>query len=265
VETHATIQRFTISQRVQHLLMLVCFFGLVLTGFPQKYSSTDWAKGVSLIFGGVERMRWLHHLFGTVMALQLVWHALELAWNHFACRRPLTMLPSMQDARDFFQQVGYNVGLVRSEPRMGRFTFAEKLEYLALVWGTILMVATGLILLYPIHFSGIFPGEAIPAAKAAHGGEALLAILAVITWHFYFVHFRHWNPSIFTGRLPHHIYQEEHPLELERMHRGARPAGVRPTWLRLVVFAAFAAVLLVLVGVILDWLWAGPSVGLGVG
>jgi hypothetical protein len=41
----------------------------------------------------------------------------------------------------------------------------------------------------------------IPAAKAVHGGEAVLAVLAIIIWHMYHVHVRTFNKSMFTGSL----------------------------------------------------------------
>jgi len=261
LEPEASIRRFSINARVQHVVVLICFTGLVVTGFPQKYSHANWAKGMVLMFGGVERMRYMHHLFGTTMAIHLVWHLLELVWIHFVRRRPMTMLPAWKDVRDFVDQVLFNLGLREHEPRMGRYTFAEKLEYLALVWGTVVMVATGLLLLFPIHFAGILPGQVIPAAKAAHAGEALLALLAILTWHFYFVHIRHWNPSIFSGRLPHSIYEEEHALELAARAESAESATrpVRVGWRRILVFGVLASLVVLTVTLLLDWMWTGQE------
>jgi len=255
----ASIRRFAVSARVQHFVVLVCFAGLVVTGFPQKYSHANWAKGMVLIFGGVERMRYMHHVFGATMGVHLVWHLLELVWIHFVQRRPLTMMPVLKDLFDFVNQVRFNLGLRRHEPRMDRYTFAEKLEYLALVWGTVVMVGTGLILLFPIHFAAILPGEVIPAAKAAHAGEALLALLAILTWHFYFVHIRVWNPSIFTGRLAHKVYEEEHPIELESAGPRYQQSLRRLSMRRLLVFASLASLVVLSVGLLLNWMWTGSE------
>ncbi len=247
------IRRFDRRHVINHLIMLVCFFGLVATGMPQKYPAETWAKAIVLLIGGVERVRVLHHLLGTAMALQLVWHALEAVWVHFVRRRAMPMVPVLDDMRNFIQQVKFNLGLEPRPPRMDRYGFAEKLEYLALVWGTVVMVATGLLLLYPVRWTVYLPGEVVLAAKAAHGGEAVLAFLSILTWHFYFVHVRHWNTSMFTGKLDAEAYADEHPLELARLRReeNAKPAPVQ-RW-RVAVFLGVSAV--VIGGVVLLVAW----------
>ena len=105
-------------------------------------------------------------------------------------------------------------------PRIDRYTWEEKVEYWSLIWGTIVMIATGFMLWNPVATARFLPGEFIPAAQVVHGGEALLAILAVLVWHFYSVHLRHFNRSMFTGEMGEHEMQEEHPLELERIQAG---------------------------------------------
>jgi formate dehydrogenase subunit gamma len=256
-----TVRRFTRRHIVNHWVMLITFCGLVLTGFPQKFAAQEWAKGIVLIIGGVPRVRFLHHLLGTIMALQLVWHGLDVLWLRLVRRVPLSMTPRLQDARDFLTQVRYNLGLEMEPPRMGRYTFAEKIEYLALIWGTALMVATGLLLLYPVHWSFLIPGQAILAAKAAHGGEAILAFLAILTWHVYFVHIRHWNTSIFKGFLPTEVYAEEHSKELDTILSQEAPPPLPPEKWRVTVFAIVAAACLV--GVVVLFLWM-RSTALGV-
>jgi formate dehydrogenase subunit gamma len=237
------ILRFTRRYIVNHWLMLITFIGLVITGMPQKFAAEAWAKGIVLIIGGVERVRFIHHLLGTIMALQLIWHVVESVWLHVVKRVDTPMVPRITDVRNFIQQVKFNLGMAGQPPRMGRYTFAEKLEYLALVWGTGVMVLTGLLLLYPVRWSSLFPGEVILAAKAAHGGEAILAFLSILTWHVYFVHIRHWNTAIFTGKLDAEEYAEDHPLELAKLRRGEEePVAQRPEFWRLAVFAVVAVV-----------------------
>ncbi len=248
------VRRFTRRHIANHWVMLVTFIGLVVTGMPQKYASAEWAKGIVLIIGGVERVRFVHHLLGTIMALQLLWHVLEGFWLHLVKNRPMPMVPALADVRNFVDQIKFNLGLAKEPPSMDRYTFAEKLEYLALVWGTVLMVATGLILLYPVRWSTLFPGEWILAAKAAHGGEAVLALLSILTWHFYFVHVRHWNNAIFTGSLDADEYAEEHPLELARIRRGEETVGAGFEGWRLIVFVLVAAVLVGGVAALMVWL-----------
>lgn len=254
------VRRFSTWQLVSHGILVVCFTLLALTGLPQKYADQTWARGLILVFGGVERARWLHHLCGTIMAVQLVVHAVELLWLHLVRRYPTTMVPRLKDVKDFMQQVRFNLGLVSEPPRMDRYTFAEKLEYLALIWGTVLMVGTGLMLLYPIRWAEIISGQGIIAAKTAHGAEALLAVLSILTWHSYFVHLRHFNKSMFTGYLEEELYAEEHPLELEKIRKGEQPQPASATVGRVLVFFTLAAFLVLGSLWLLWWLRWSPGV-----
>lgn len=250
------IRRFTARHIINHAIMLVCFLGLVVTGMPQRYPAQTWAKAVVMLFGGVQRVRFVHHWLGTIMAFQLVWHVIDVLWLTVVRRAPLHMMPGLPDWRHFLQQVRFNLGLDSTPPRMARYGFPEKIEYLALIWGTALMVATGLVLLYPVRFSPMVGGEAILAAKAAHGGEALLAFLAILTWHAYFVHVRHWNKSMFTGYLEEEAYAEEHALELQQIRRGEAPEPAPAKLLRVMVFAVMALIIVAGTGLLLYWLGA---------
>ncbi len=254
------IRRFERRHIVGHLIMLVTFTGLVITGFPQLFPRAGWARGVTLVFGGVSRMRAVHHFLGTIMALQLVYHFLELLWFQWVRKYPWTMIPTLQDVKDFRQQILYNLGLVSHEPQYDRYSWPEKLEYLSLVWGTFLMVATGLIMLFPMRFSEFFPGQFILAAKAAHGGEATLAALAILTWHSYFVHWKHFNTSMFTGKLPREEYIEEHPREFARLWGGEAPKPAEIDTKKFVVFVAITVIVVLACVAFAIWLRAVPTV-----
>mgnify|MGYP001168325207 FL=1 len=90
-----------------------------------------------------------------------------------------------------------------------------------MIWGLLVMAVTGFMLWNPIATASVLPGQFIPAAKVAHGGEAVLAVLAIILWHFYNVHVKMWNSSIWNGQLTRHQMEEEHALELEEIESGA--------------------------------------------
>jgi cytochrome b subunit of formate dehydrogenase len=215
-------QRFSRSDRAQHLVMLVSFLVLTLTGLPQKfiYLNSRYLDDAIDLMGGIEGVRIIHRVAATVLMLVTVYHLLDVARRIYVRRARLTMLPGYRDALDALQAVRYNLGLAQQRPRMDRYTWEEKVEYWSLVWGTIVMIATGFMLWNPVATARFLPGEFIPAAQVVHGGEALLAILAVLVWHFYSVHLRHFNRSMFTGELSEHVMHEEHPLELERIQAG---------------------------------------------
>lgn len=133
------------------------------------------------------------------------------------------MIPGIRDLRDAIQWIAFNLGLRKSHPHLPRYNFGEKAEYLALVWGTVLMVITGFMLWNPIATTSFLPGEAIPAARIAHGAEALLAVLSIVTWHMYNVYIRRFNPSIFTGKMSREMMEEEHAEELRMIENKEHP------------------------------------------
>jgi formate dehydrogenase gamma subunit len=222
--------RFSLGQRIQHAVLVLSFTALALTGLPQKYAATAAGEALVRLLGGIEAVRVEHRLAAVVLVCASIYHVFDVAWRVLVLRRPLSMLPRLQDLRDALQAFRYNLGRAASRPRMGRFTFEEKLEYWALVWGTVVMVVTGFMLWNPVAAAAVLPGQVIPAALAAHGGEAVLAVLAVIVWHGYFVHVRHFNRSMLTGSLSEAEMRDEHPLELEELQAG-RPEAPEPALL----------------------------------
>jgi formate dehydrogenase gamma subunit len=215
--------RFRLGARIEHFILMTSFTVLGVTGLAQKYAVIapgEWLIGV---MGGIELTRWIHRLAAVVLVLGSAYHLLTSAYRLFVKHEQMQMIPDKKDLQDMVDTIRYNLGLIKQHPKMRKFNFGEKFEYWAVVWGTLIMAITGFILWNPIAFSSLFPGQLIPMAKAAHGGEALLAVLAIILWHMYNVHIKHFNPSIFTGNLPRHQMEEEHALELERLEAGEPP------------------------------------------
>ncbi len=218
-------RRFDRWQRIEHALLLSSFTILSITGIPQKYAGSDWAGVMIALMGGIEVVRVIHRVSAFVLMFETIYHVAAVGYKIFVRRVEMTMLPGMKDAVDIVQTLGYNFGLSKKAPQMGRFTFGEKLEYWAVIWGTVIMILTGFVLWNPIAVTHFLPGSWIPAAKAAHGGEALLAVLSIVTWHLYNVHVKHFNKSMFTGEISHHEMEEEHGLELAQIQAGlVRPA-----------------------------------------
>jgi cytochrome b subunit of formate dehydrogenase len=215
-------QRFSVAQRVEHWVMFASFTLLALTGIPQKYVGQAWAEAMIAAFGGIEQTRIIHRWSAILLVTVSVAHILVITYRIYVKRGEMSMLPGMKDATDLVGILAYNLGFRKDRPKMPLFNYAEKMEYWAFVWGTVLMAVTGFMLWNPIATAKIMPGSFIPAAKAAHGGEALLAVLAIIVWHFYWVHLRHFNRSMFTGKLSQHEMEHEHAGELERIESGQK-------------------------------------------
>ncbi len=213
--------RFSLSQRLQHWLMVVSFTVLAVTGLPQKFVGMAWAESIIAALGGIETVRIWHRYAAIVLMLVSIYHGGELTYKLLVQRVGLSMMFGWQDVKDLFGVMAYNLGLRRERPKLPRYNFEEKMEYWSLVWGTVLMIMTGFMLWNPIATTRFLPGSFIPAAKAAHGAEAILAVLAIFVWHMYGVHLRKFNLSMFTGKLSREEMEHEHALELEAIESGA--------------------------------------------
>lgn len=220
MEHKQVFTRFSLSQRIEHLIQLTSFTGLAVTGLPQKFAGAQFSQTMIGLLGGIEFVRILHRVFATALMIATIYHLVKAAYDLVVLRKRPAMLPTIKDAKDLLDKVLYNLGFKKEHPKLPRFNVDEKLEYWAFVWGTLVMVLTGFMLWNPIATAQLFPGQVIPAAKAAHGGEALLAVLAIILWHFYNVHIKHFNKSIFTGKMSREMMKEEHGAELAEIEAG---------------------------------------------
>ncbi len=192
------------------------------------FAEAGLSQTIIRLLGGIESTRAIHHVAAVVLMLEAIFHLGTVSYKMLVRRVRLDMLPGLGDVRAAWRALLYNLGLHPRHPQEGRYTFAEKAEYWAVVWGTVVMAVTGFMMWNPISTARLLPGEAIPAAKAAHGFEAILAVLAILIWHMYHVHLRRFNKSMFTGRLSEEEMLEEHPLELADLKAGVASRPVDP-------------------------------------
>ena len=215
------IVRFNLQQRIEHLITMVVFALLCLTGLPQKFFTAGWAQLLVALFGGFDAMRWVHRACGIALAVSTVVHFAGAAAAMLSREVGFTMMPTRKDFEDAIQQLRYYLGATDRQPLYDRYTYKEKFEYWGLVVGNVIMVFTGFILFFPVAVARFLPGELIPAAKVAHSNEGLMALLVIAIWHIFNAHL---NPdvfpadtSIFTGKVSRERYEHEHPLELARL------------------------------------------------
>jgi formate dehydrogenase gamma subunit len=227
-----TYQRFPLARRIEHWVMMLSFTTLAITGLPQRFPASELSIAFVYLLGGIETLRVIHRTAAIVMMLGTAWHILVFGYLSYVRRTRLTMLPTLQDVKDAWQALMYNIGRAKTPPQMGRYTFEEKMEYWAFVWGALIMGLTGFMMWNPLTTIRFLPGEIIPAAKAAHGGEALLAVLAIIIWHMYGVHLKRLNRSMFTGKMTETEMLHEHPLELADIKAGIAERELDPVALR---------------------------------
>jgi cytochrome b subunit of formate dehydrogenase len=212
--------RFDLVQRVSHLVMLVSFSFLAITGLPQRFPESSLSQGVLNAFGGIESARQVHHVSAVILGAVSLFHVLDVVYRIYVLRIPITILPAIEDFKHLYQDILYYLGFRKRKAYYGRYNYAEKAEYFAVVWGIVLMGITGFLMWNPIASTRYLPGQIIPAAKTAHGMEAILAVLALIVWHFYHVHLKYFNKSMFTGKIKREEMEDEHPGELAQIERG---------------------------------------------
>jgi formate dehydrogenase gamma subunit len=211
--------RFSVWQRVQHALILVLFVLLLVTGLPQKWPYAEWSRWTLEAVGGVWAARWLHRIAGVVFTVLTVVHIAWVSWTLLTRRTKPSMLITRKDFTDAVETLQYYLGHRERQPSYPRFDYKQKFEYWGLIFGSLIMAFTGLVLYFPILFSTVLPAELIPAAKVMHSNEAMLAFLIIIVWHIWGVLFSPevfpLDTSIFTGKISKERLKHEHGLEYE--------------------------------------------------
>ena len=182
--------------RWQHGLTMLSFSLLVYTGFALKFPESWWARPL-LIFETQLGLRGLiHRAAAVIMIAALVWHVAHLCVSRRvrACI-VFGMLPSWHDATVLFGTLAYYLRLRRTPPHSGTtFNYAEKAEYLAFMWGSVVMTVTGFALWFANLTLEYLPGWVPDVVTAVHFYEAILASLAILVWHFYWVIF---DPDVY--------------------------------------------------------------------
>jgi formate dehydrogenase gamma subunit len=212
------IVRLTLNQRMQHWLLLTSFIALVLSGFALQYPDS-W---LAWLLGGSEFLRRIIHRVSAVVMIGVgLYHLGYLAFSKEGRLWVRDMAPKWKDVKDVIGNFGYYLGASNIKPKIARFGYAEKAEYWAVVWGTILMGLTGLMIWFKLGIFKFLPRWAIDIALSVHFYEAVLATLAIIVWHFYHVIF---DPDVYPvnfafldGRVSEELFQEEHELAYEQL------------------------------------------------
>ena len=231
------------NERLQHMLVIVTFVLLILTGLPlllPRMRVFHWVFSAQKSF----YIRGLIHRAAAIgLIAAAVWHVIWTLFTPDGRRNIRDMRPRFKDARDALQALGYDLGLTgflhrhglgrkffarhpfwlfESAPLSDRFSFVEKFEYWSLVWGTIIMIVSGFFMWRVDISLRLFPLWVHQIFVLVHGYEAVLALLAILTWHMYNAHL---NPEDFPmsrvwldGKMSGREMRLRHPLEYQRIH-----------------------------------------------
>ncbi len=229
------IRRFSTFRIFEHQMNMTAFAVLIITGLSQKFHDYGLSQWIIINLGGVDSVRLIHRYTGVCFALLTISHILVGSAGVIFRKWPASMVINKKDFTDAIENIRYYFGTTDQPARCDRYDYKQKFEYWGVVVGGLLMIATGLVLWFPTTVVTYLPGELIPAAKAAHTNEALLAFLVIVVWHLYNAIFSPevfpLDTSIFTGKISVERMKHEHPLEYERItgesleHTHARKQG----------------------------------------
>jgi cytochrome b subunit of formate dehydrogenase len=230
------IKRFNRVDRINHLFVIISFFGLSLTGLPLLFAYQGWAKELAVIMGGVRGAGLLHRFFAVMLICNLLVHVVGLVrrFRRFGVRAmlfgPTTMLPRKKDVMDC-------LGMFRwffrggKKPQFDRWTYWEKFDYTAEVFGSVVIGLSGLLLWFPQFFAKFMPGWMFNVATVIHGYEALLAVGFIFTIHFFNAHLRlekfPVDDVIFTGQLSEQEFRHERGAEYARLVENGQLEALR--------------------------------------
>jgi cytochrome b subunit of formate dehydrogenase len=231
-ESGETLPRMNLHFRIAHWLVVASFPVLVVTGFALKFPESWWARPLLQWEGTIAFRGLVHRVAGVVLIASLAYHVVHLV----LVRRDRVILPQMMpglaDARGLVRMLAYNLGFADSPPTFGKFNYVEKIEYLAFLWGTAIMAATGFTLWFNNFALRHFPKWFSDAATALHYYEAILATFSILIWHMYTVIFdpdvypmdRAWLTGMASGDHLRHT-RPEYYAELRKLAEGTEKDG----------------------------------------
>ena len=268
--------RFDRKARITHIVVVISFVGLALTGIPLRFSHTEWAQWLSsvTVFASREVAGGFHRFFAIMTFGYAIFHLVEL-WRQARATGSLrvfflgpdSMIPKPLDVVQLWQHLRYFVGL-GPRPHFERWTYWEKFDYWAVFWGVIVIGSSGLLLWHPAFFTLFLPGWVLNVAEIIHSEEALLAVTFIFFVHFYHNTMRRekfpMDTVMVTGKMSEEEFLHDHPAEYRRLRseglladREAPPPTELEIYVaRIVLGTALALGLMVVFAVVFSFLWS---------
>ncbi|WP_426414639.1 hypothetical protein [Aestuariirhabdus sp. LZHN29] len=226
--TEQHVRRFDVTHTLLHLMVILSFLTLALTGMALKFADNSMFQWISSVMGGPVVLGELHRIGAIVTGAYFGLHLLQLLVMFIKreitisglFKEDYTMIPLLRDARDVKANMLYFLGK-GPKPSFGRWTYWEKFDYMAVFWGVGVIGLSGLMLWFPELVTRYVPGWSINVAYIVHGEEALLATIFIFIAHFFHTHLRPesipLDPVVFTQRMPLSKFKEERPLEYQNL------------------------------------------------
>jgi len=187
-------RKFNGYRIVEHLALVACFSVLAITGLPQKFYSLEISQFIINFMGGIESVRSVHHITAVFFIVLIAQHVLTAIVGTVFLQWEPAMLIAVKDVNAALHNVKYCLGMIERPVMCGRYNYKEKFVYWFILLGGIQMIATGLVLWFPVTAAKYLPGQFIPLSKVIHTNDAMLLFLLIGVWHIYDSIF---NPEVF--------------------------------------------------------------------
>lgn len=215
------VVRFNLNERIQHIILFVTLIVLLITGLSLKYYDTWLGKFMIGLEGGIQNRGKLHIFFAFVLVILAVFHGLYVIFSDKGHDEISQMKYRKKDFKDIIISFKYNFRLSKEKPKFARYNLVQKFQYWGVVFGCILMIVTGIILLLKVWGIGmVVPKWIWDITSIVHSYEGMLIFLVLFLWHIYDVHL---SPDVFpmnmtwlTGKISKEKLKENHPVEYER-------------------------------------------------
>jgi formate dehydrogenase subunit gamma len=217
-----TFPRFSVSQRWEHAVLLICITILLLTGLPQKFAASIWSQAIISSPARLEIIQLIHHITALVLTGLVFYHLGKACYLIVRRKLPGDMLPTIQDIKDAWNMLLYLIYIKKQKPAFGKYNFEQKVTYWFLFFSIGIMMISGYVMWFPETITRVVPGGVIPAAIMAHSTEAIATTIFIVIWHFYHVHLERLNLSIFSGWLNEEDMKTYHTLEYNQLVRKPR-------------------------------------------
>ena len=238
-------QRFAPFLRFTHLLIVVSFISLAVTGMIIKFADVGVFQILADLLGGYQVTGFIHRVGAIITFVYFGMHISFLFKKRkersaiYLFSGENSMMFNKRDIKEFIATIKWFLGK-GPRPHYGRWTYWEKFDYFAVFWGVAVIGFSGLILWFPEFFTYIgLPGWFINVATIIHSDEALLAVGFIFTVHFFNTHFRPdkfpIDITIFTGSMSIEELKEDRPRQykalLESGELNHRLVDPPPDWL----------------------------------
>jgi formate dehydrogenase gamma subunit len=218
------IVRFSLTERIQHIVLFVALIMLLLTGLSLTYHDSWLGKIMISIEGGLEGRGMLHNLFAIVLVALAVFHAFYITFSDKGQSEISHLKYGKKDFRDMLFSFKYNFGFGKTKPYYGRYNLSQKFQYWGVIVGCFIMITTGIILLLKVwKIAMVVPKWLWDITNLIHSFEGMMIFLVLFLWHIYDVHL---SPGVFpmskiwlTGKISKDELKEEHPREYDEIFK----------------------------------------------